>query len=108
MSPATRGRRPTLALLLAVALTLLAAPAAPGKQFDTSPRPTLVLPLSGQFLAQDAMNGVALYRLTDRGLVHRFRAGGEVRMFVVTSDEKILLIGCWNGSLSARDLTTGL
>jgi WD40 repeat protein len=70
-------------------------------------RPTAVLPNSGQFIAQDAWNGVALYRLNDLSLVYSFRVEASVGGFAVTPDEGILLLGCSDGSLSAWDLSTG-
>jgi WD40 repeat protein len=100
-------RRRLLSLLFAALLATLAVPAAKGTTIDVRCRKALFLPHSGQFIAQDAMNGVALYRLNDRGLVHSFRAGAEVLRFAVTPDEKVLFLPDLDGNLSAHDLTTG-
>jgi WD40 repeat protein len=94
-------------LPLTAALILLAPPAAIGRSPDMRFRPTALLPVSGQFIAQDAWNGVALYRLADLSLVYSFRAGAAVGAFAVTPDEGTLLLGCNDGSLSAWDLSTG-
>jgi hypothetical protein len=95
------------ALLLATAVTLLSAPTATGTTYDRRPRPTAVLAVSGQFIAQDASDGVALYRLGDTSLVRRFRARAAVYKFAVTADEKVLLMACDDGSLAAREVATG-
>jgi hypothetical protein len=100
-------RRAPAVFRLGLVLALLLAPAATATSIDTSPRPTLILPASGQFVAQDSWEGVALYRLRDASLVRSFRAGHRVDTFAVTRDEKTLLIACLNGSLAAFDLATG-
>ena len=101
------GRRAPRVFRLAVIVTLLLAPAAGATSIDTRPRPTLVLPASGQFVARDSWEGVALYRLKDASLVRRFRAGYRVNKFAVTRDEKTLLIACYDGNLAAFDVATG-
>jgi hypothetical protein len=94
-------------LPLVAALILLAPPTANGTTYDRSFEPVLLLPDSRQFVARDAWNSVALYRLNDRSLVRGFRANAAVSKFAVTADEGTLLLGCGDGTLSARDLTTG-
>lgn len=87
-------------------LSLLVAPPATGTTYDRSPRPTVLLAGSSRFVAQDSWDGVALYRLSDRSLVHRFRVPAGVCTFAVTPDEKVLLLAGADGSLAAWDLAT--
>src|SRR5579883_2005677 len=100
-------RRLPLSFLLASLVAPLTAATAAGRTIDTRFRQALFLPRSGQFIAQDAMNGAALYRLGDTGLVHSFRVKESVWRFAVTSDEKTLLMAGLGGNVSAHDLTTG-
>jgi hypothetical protein len=100
-------RLPSWTVPLAAALALLAPPAAIGRSPDMSFRPTALLPNSGQFVAQNAWNGVALYRRDDLSLIYSFPAGAAVCRLAVTPDEGTLLLGCNDGSLSAWDLSTG-
>jgi WD40 repeat protein len=106
MQPIIEIWRVRMWFLVTVLVTPLVTPPARGTSYDFSPRQALFLPRSGQFLAQDAMNGAALYRLSDRTLIRSFRAGQTVRRFAITSDEKILLMA-GKDNLSAHDLTTG-
>jgi hypothetical protein len=93
--------------ILTFAHALLVTMGATATTIDVSPYPSLILPGSNQFLVRDAPNGVALYRFSDLGLVHRFRAASEVWRFAATSDGKVLILGCVDGGLSAFDLSTG-
>jgi WD40 repeat protein len=96
-----------MAFILASVHALLVATRATATTIDTSPYPTLLLPGSKQFLVRDSWNGVALYQLSDLGLVYRFRAGSEVRKFTASSDGNVLILVCDDDSLSAFDLSTG-
>jgi WD40 repeat protein len=93
--------------ILASVQALLVTTGATATTIDVSPYPSLILPGSNRFLVRDAPNGVALYRFSDLGLVHRFRAASEVCRFAATSDGKVLILGCVDGGLSAFDLSTG-
>jgi hypothetical protein len=107
MHRSTAERGPTVAFLIAPALGLLLAPAVPATTIDTQPHPAWLLTGSPQFLVRDAWNGVALYRLGDLGRVHRFRTRSRLARFAVTPDEKLVLLVCDDGSISAGDLATG-
>jgi WD40 repeat protein len=96
-----------IVFFLAFAQALLVTTGATATTIDMSPHRTLVLPGSQQFLVRDAWNGVALYRLSDRSVVHRFRGPSEVSAFAASSDEKMVILACDNGALSAFDLASG-
>jgi WD40 repeat protein len=90
-----------------MALTLLVPCPVLATSKETGPKPVVLLPGSGQFVALDSWRGAALYRLRDGSVVHRFRAGGLVNAMAVTADETVLLLGCDDGSLGAWELATG-
>ncbi len=94
-------------MALAAAASLCLVGTASATTFDTSPRPVVMLRRSDQFLAQDGVDGVALYNFSDRSLVRRFRARSRVDNFGVGLDEDILVLVSRNGHISARDLGAG-
>ncbi len=96
-----------LAHLLVIGLTLTGVGTASGDSIDTSFRETVLLPISKQFIAPEHPNGLALYRLSDLSLVHRFRAPAPVGKFAVTSDESLLLLACDDGTVSCYGVATG-
>jgi hypothetical protein len=94
-------RRLVALILLLIAVT----PNAMGTSIDMTPRPALLL-RGDRFLAQDSWDCVALYESTGQ-LLRRFPVGAPVQQFDLTTDEKFLLVGCRDGSLSLWDTTTG-
>jgi hypothetical protein len=73
-----------------------------------TPRPAALLTKSGGFIAQNAPNSVALYRVADGRLLHSFAVGGAITQIDVTADEELLLITCDDGSLSVWTIATGV
>src|SRR6266446_4529316 len=78
---------PALALLLSVQT-------ADATSKDTRPRPALLLPESGWFVAQDAWDSVALFRIKDGHPLKSFAADDWVRRLAVTADERFLAVAC--------------
>jgi DNA-binding beta-propeller fold protein YncE len=74
---------------------------------DMSPRPAILLPKSEQFIAQDAMNSLALYRYGEGEPVRRFQVGPSINEIDVTADEQMLLIACDTGEVSVWNIETG-
>jgi hypothetical protein len=107
MSIAFRALATTRALFLASVVSLLVATLSPATTYDRRPRQTAILPISGQFIAQDSWDGLGLYQLSDLTLVRTFRARASVNTFDVTKDEQTLLIGSDDGSLRTFDVATG-
>jgi WD40 repeat protein len=95
------------AFVFATACATFFASAAIATSIDTSPRQALLLPRSGQLVAQISLSSVGLYELADRSLVRSFPVPTLVRWMAVTDDEKVLVMGCIDGSIMGRDLTTG-
>src|ERR1700687_2036074 len=77
------------------------------KTIDTSPRPTILLTKTDQFIAQDAWNSVALYTFGQNKPVRRFQAGDFINEIEATADEQLLLIACANGELGVWNIGTG-
>lgn len=71
------------------------------------PRQMVVFRDARHFLAQDAWNTVTLHRISDGVVLQRFDSTGWLRHFLVTPDEKSLLLIAAGGRLSLWDITTG-
>lgn len=95
------------ACLIAVLLSASLAPAARATTYDTSPRTVLLLSDGTRFVAQDGWDSVALYRVADGGLVHRYPARGRVRRIATSPDERVLLVGAAGGALSLWRVESG-
>src|SRR5438128_10854590 len=71
-----------------------------GSKINRSTSPPILLRESERFVARDAWNGVALYRVNDLAVIRRFRAPGTISVVAVTSYDKLLLFSCRDGSHS--------
>jgi WD40 repeat protein len=92
--------------LLALLVVAVHAERAVATKIDMHPRPTLLLSKSGTFIAQDTPRSVALYRLTDGKLLHRFQSPEHTDPIDATADEKFLAL-CGGGSIGVWDIATG-
>jgi WD40 repeat protein len=70
-------------------------------------RTTIVFNDSKRFVAQDSWDSVALYRVSDATVIHRFVGSHFVNLFATTPDEKSLLVVCRGGILSLWNVETG-
>ena len=74
---------------------------------DQRPRTAILLNDSQRFIAQDAWNSTALYRVGDGTMIYRFVAPTWINEIAITPDEKFLLLACNDGSLSLWEIDTG-
>ncbi len=74
---------------------------------DQSPRTAILLNDSKRFIARDAWNSTALYRVADGIMIRRFVAPTWINNIAITSDEKFVLLVCNDGRLSLWDIETG-
>lgn len=91
-------------LRLSVLLVLAITTPALGTTISTVPRPAYLL-ASGKFIAQDSPKSVCVYD-SNGTTAARFTSAG-VTTIASSADEKYLLIGCDDGSVTASDLKTG-
>jgi WD40 repeat protein len=93
--------------LIAVVLVSLAPSVASGTKYDTRPRLARILANSATFVVQNGWNSVAVYRIGDGKLLHKFPANGRVNKFDVTADERFLVVACADGTVAVWDLSAG-
>jgi WD40 repeat protein len=83
---------------------LLLATSAFGTKVSVAPRPSLWL-TTGAFLALDDEDSVTLY--DQKGTTLRRFGASFISAIAVTSDEKFLLLACYDGQLKLFDIHTG-
>ncbi len=90
--------------LLAVALCCAAPVATWATTYDTTPRHVILFSDGTRFIADDRMNGSALYRVSDGAVLHRFPDSSWVTL---SPDEKRVLLSYSDGSLVLWNVETG-
>jgi WD40 repeat protein len=72
-----------------------------------SPKTAILLNDSKRFIAQDAWNSTALYRVGDGTMIHRFVAPDWIEGIAISPDETFLLLASFGGKISLWKTDTG-
>jgi WD40 repeat protein len=107
MYVSNRSRWSVLFLLFAITFLMFRSGDSIASTIDVSQHESVVLSHSKQFIAQDAINGVALYSLGDMNAIRRYRAQGSVVKFAIDPTEKVLVMCCSDGSSCAKEIASG-
>jgi hypothetical protein len=107
MSGISSSPRGLVISMTALALLWSGTGSACGTTYDTNPGWTFLFSDAKRFIAQDAWNSMAVYRVEDGAVVFRFKASDQICTAAISPDETLLLLGCEDAALTLWDIETG-
>ncbi|MFO0797251.1 MAG: WD40 repeat domain-containing protein [Gemmataceae bacterium] len=100
-------RSTTKVVVLASFVCALTPVVASATTYSFEPHQTILLSDATTFIAHDAWNSVALYRIADGSVVHRFPGTARIGPMALSPDERHLLVSGKDGSLMLWRLADG-